>query len=527
MKLNTKSLIYGTLMLTLANFLVRLLGFVYRVFLSRILQPQGMGLFQLIFPVYMTAVTLTSSGIPVAVSRMVAERKAVGDYRGIGRVVSIALVSVTILSVSLSALILINIYSISHHLLQDPRTQLSLFIYSPCIVIVGLGAVLKGYFYGVKNVHPPALSGMVEQIIRIGLVMMLFYWMPSLNTQSTVALAVLGSVIGEMAGLLYLHYSYHKRPKEYPNSNNTIQTRLLCKKMLSIMLPITFMRFLSSLMTSANSILVPQRLAASGMSRDQAVSVFGIVSGMVMPLVFLPFTLTSALSVVIIPSISENMMIKNWNYIKDKIAKSILFTCITAFPSMALFIVLGKPLGILLYNQPMVGTLLIPSSLMILFHSLQHSLGAILNALGKQNKAALNFILGRMIQLLCTYFLVSHPSFNIYGFIIGFAVSSILVCVLHLLVILQSTKLRMNFMEWFIIPCIAGVIMMLGIKVIYELLAGINISALFSLLASAFAGCVIYVSCILMAGGQSALIIRPMLKSFLKRVMTFFRHVFR
>ncbi|WP_157910359.1 stage V sporulation protein B [Petroclostridium xylanilyticum] len=476
MKLNTKSLLYGTFVLTAANFIVRLLGFIYRIFLSRMIGPEGMGLFQLVFPLYMVSITVTASGIPIAVSRLVAERKAIGDERGIVRTVIISLCLITIVSICLSAFFVLNIDQITVNLLQDFRIRPALFIFFPCILITGLAAVFKGYFYGLRDIHPPAFAEIAEQIIRMILVSVILSCIPSLNEQTSAAIAVFGMVMGELAGLLYLHYSYHQSVKNYSKSKETPSVVRISKTILGIALPITLTRLIGSSMGAANSILIPRRLAAGGMTSSEAIGTYGIISGMVMPLLFFPFALISALSVILIPNLSENVILKNWSNIRDKISKSILITCLTAFPTMALLVPLAHPIGIVLYDQPDVGNLLTPLAFSTIFLCLDYSLGNILNGLGKQARAAVHSTIGDVIQIICTYFLVAHPSFGIYGFIIGFIANSILVSVLNFITVVQVTRLKPQFSNWFIKPGLASLLMALVVRLLYLVLTNYKIA---------------------------------------------------
>lgn len=497
MKIHSKSLLYGTLILAGANFFVRILGFAYRVFLSRMMGSEGMGLYQLVFPLYMIGITITVSGIPVAVSRLVSQRKAVGDQPGMKRILRISLALVFILSVVVSGLMLFNIEWLTTRILHEPRTRGALFILFPCITIVGIGAVLKGYFYGNQDVHPPALAEIWEQLVRMTLVLALFYVLPPLHEEEAAALAAFGMVIGELASLLYLHYCYHKSKRDAQISRKTLSGKTILKEIFAIAAPVTATRLISTLMRSANSILILQRLMASGMSGSEAVSLFGVFSGMALPLLFLPFTIVSALSVVVIPNISENVMLENWADIQNKVSKAILITTLTAFPSMALLITLGPTLGTLLYNEPLVGKFLIPLALPMIFHSLQHTLSSVLNGLGKQNRAALHFIIGGLIQMGCTYFLVADPRFGIYGYIIGFILDSIVTFLLNLITVLRSIRLKFQFVEWLIKPGFAALLMGSTIRLCNIYLKSVGFSPGWALAFSFLAGSGLFVTALL------------------------------
>ena len=368
MKLNKKSLIYGTLILTGANFFVRILGFVYRILLSRILEAQGMGLFQLVFPVYLISAAITGSGIPVAVSRLVADYKASGKLSTARKIVSISLILVVLISTIICLILVLNIGLISKKILGDERTVVIIYALLPCIIISGICSIFRGYFYGIKNIHPPALSEIMEQIVRMSFVIIILYKLSPLKYEQASAIAAFGMGLGEIASVLFLGLRYKKPLKKYPPKYRSISSNNLFIKIVAIAFPITSTRVISSLMTATNSILIPKRLIVSGLQASEAISLFGIISGMVMPLLFLPFTLTNALSMVIIPNLSENIALKNWSDIRNKISKALFLTSLTALPSSAALIALAHPIGTILYKEPQVGKYLIIPSFFLLFY---------------------------------------------------------------------------------------------------------------------------------------------------------------
>lgn len=498
------------MVMTGANFIVRLLGFVYRVLLSRIIGPQGMGLIQLVFPAYLIAITITTSGLPVAVSRLVSEKQAKGDLSGSRQVLRLALLLVAGISLILSILTMMNLDFIAERVLKDPRTRGALFVFFPSILIVGLGAVLKGYFYGIKNIHPPAIAEIAEQIVRMTAALGLLLYAAPKDHAAAAALVILGMVIGEVASLLFLHTRYHMHRRQHPAPPGIPAGLLL--SIGAIAAPITATRLASALMTAANAILIPRRLMAGGMTSEEAVGLFGILSGMVMPLLFLPFTITSALAVVMIPNLSENLVLKKWRDIRDKVSKALAITCITAFPSAALLIALGRPLGDLLYRQPMVGALLLPIAYTLVFHALQHTSSGILNGLGKQNRSAFHFILGSLVQLACTYILAARPEWGVYGFILGFAAASILVSSLNLITTLRTTEQPFEWIPWMVKPGFSALLMGSVCRLLIRRLLGVGLPAAAGLTLSALAGLLVFFISLFLLDGMPKGLLKEMQK---------------
>jgi len=460
LKAESRSLLYGTVVMTVANFIVRVSGFVYRILVSRLIGPQGMGLIQLVYPLFFTAIALTSSGLPVAVSRLVAEKNARGDVSGVHRTVSTALRLSAAVSLTVSVILLLAINPVSVHIIKDIRARGAMIALLPSLIIISLVVVLKGYFYGIKSVRPPALAEILEQFVRMGVSLALLYWAaPRFSLAVTAALVMLGTVMGDLASLAYLHYTYGIfGPRPGKDTAMPGKSRVL-RDLVAIALPIIGTRLVSSVLQSANSVIIPQRLVAGGMPVEEAIGLFGILTGMVMPLLFMPFVVTNALQVNMIPNLSENVATDNLRGLQDKTDKALMITTFTAFPSVAVLISLGRPLGDLLYGQPMVGELIVPVSLGLVAYALQHTSSGILNGLGKQNRAAVHFIIGSLIQLICSYFLIAMPGIGIYGYIAGFFASSIVVCLLNLSTALPAIRLPFNTVDWLLKPGFSAFLM--------------------------------------------------------------------
>jgi len=510
LKIDKKSLLYGTAVLTAANIFVRLLGFIYRIFLSRTIGPQGIGISQLIFPLFMIAISITSSGLSIAVSRLVAQRNAERDYAGIKMVVTASSFIVFILSVIVSLLIYMNSNFIISHILREERVRIGLYIITPCILISGLGSVLKGYFYGLKNVHPSALAEIVEQIVRMFLVFSLLIYIPNKSDEISAAIIVFGMVIGELASMLYLSHTYKNsvgNARAFSKKNKHSLTETF-GQILSIAVPVSITRIVMSLLNAANSILIPRQLMASGMTNHEAVGIYGIVTGMVMPLLFLPFTIISSLSVMIIPNISENMTIKNYTDIKIKIYKSIRISSITAFFFMGILIPFGYPIGMILYNQPLVGKYIIPLASVLIFQCLQHNLSSILNGLGKQNIAALNIIIGGFIQTGCTYYLACKPEWGIKGYILGYILSTITVFLLNFIHVIMTINIRFEINKCFIQPALISLFMGLAMRLLYIFLVHSHITYGIALVICLLCGFIIEVLFLMQTGVSQVHIFR-------------------
>jgi len=321
-------------------------------------------------------------------------------------------------------------------------------------------SVFKGYFYGIKNFFPPAFSEIIEELVTIILLFFILNKVNHLDISTRVTIAAFNIVISELFSLLYLNYSYYRAKDKvsisYPYSRAS--SSFFLDDILKISAPITLVRLMSSLGSSISSILIPQRLIKSGLDHSQAVSLLGILNGMVMPLLFLPFTFVGSLAVVMIPNLSEDLARKNWDRIRSKISKSIFISSILSLPFGAIMTALAKPIGVLLYNQEEVGSLLQSMAFISGLNALSHTLSAILNGLGKQNKTAMYAILGEAIDILSIIFLVAIPSLRIHGYILGFLCSTLTVLILQFITVYKTIKLKILWSHWFFKPIFAALL---------------------------------------------------------------------
>lgn len=459
--MNKKSLIYSTSILTAVNVAVRLMGFAFRIWLSRQLGAEGMGLYQLVFPVFSVMITVVSSGLPVAVSKMVASKPGISS-----RITTIA--SRFILAISVPMILLCFIFAspISTYVIGDSRALMAFIIMLPSLLFVGLESCYKGYFYGVKNVHPPALSELFEQIVRILFVVIVFNLIPNPSSPVGAAIAMMGVMLGDLAGLICVRLFYRKR-----SCSAACDETMLVKQLFNSATPITTIRLTSTAVNSFTSIILPKRLVASGLAYSAALSQFGILMGMAFPLIHLPCTITSALAVVMVPNLAENLAANDRIAIKKKIYKAYRLTSVISFFSAPLVAAIAKPLGLLLFNQADVGHMLTILSPYIVIMGLQSISSSILNGINKQRTSMNNFLISSVFLVLCTLILTAIPSLRIYGYIIGLYLSGIICTVLNMISVFKSTGLPFPTMRLLVQPLVCSVITYFGATWLYSRLS--------------------------------------------------------
>lgn len=467
----------GTLILTFTGIASQLLGFVYRILLSRLVGAEVLGLYQLIMPVYTVLMSLTAIGLTVATSNLSAQYHALGNFRAICQLLRRCLFFFFLLLLPLAVLVAALSDPISVYLLGDARTQLGLLLLLPCITLTGVENLHKHYFYGTGNVRPPAAVELAEQFIRSGAVLSLLVVFLPQSPERTVGLIVAGMVLCEVFSsvTLVLLFKRHMGPV-HSLSGRGESSHVLNRRIRSIALPIGATALLGNLIASANSVLIPQRLVAGGMEITAAMSAFGVLFGMTIPMLFLPTAFIGALSLVLTPKLAENAALKRHAEIRRSIYNALLATSGLMLPTMAFLTVVGPSLAAFLFHEPTSGNFLLPLSLGVVLSCYQAVLGFALNGIGHQKAAARNSLLCGGVQLLFTICTVGLPGVGLKGYVLGFVVSSALGMLLNWISVFRVTGLQPRFFSWLVGPALSALLMGLAVHYLFRVLMDAGLS---------------------------------------------------
>jgi stage V sporulation protein B len=462
-----KSFVGGAIILMLAGFVVRILGFIYRIYLSNLIGAEGMGLFQLISPVYSLIILTLTSGVSIAVSKLVAEELAKNHRINLKRITACALGAVVTAGLIVSVVLYFNLQFVVNVILKDSRTYYSMLFLIPCIPVIAAASAIKGYFYGTQDVTPTAWSQIVEQVVRIGLVMGMAGYFVGAGLEYACALATIGMAIGEISNLAVVFIVYRFRRNVKMASRTGIKRkRLIIRDIVSISIPISFNRLISSIMFAVEQILIPQRLGAGGLDYQSSIEEFGRLAGMAMPLIWFPSLVTNSLATTLVPAISEATSLKNFRTANYRISKSIQITFILGFIFTAIFLSYPHEIGDMLYRREKIGNMLFLLGFTCVFFYLQGTLLGVLNGLGKQGISLRNSLIGSVIRINFVYFVM--PTYGITGYIWGIIGSSALVCVLNLSTVVKTTGMPIHLRNWIVKPGGVGLVMFLIGRYIYS-----------------------------------------------------------
>lgn len=435
----TNPLITGTIILTVTGFASRFIGFFYRIFLSRVFGAEGMGLYQLIAPVLALTFSVTVSGMQTAISKFVASETTTHDYRSSFRTLSIGFVISMLLSAGCTVFIYTFSEMIAARFLFEPRTAPLLRILSLSIPMATVHSCINGYFYGIRKTTVPALTQLVEQIVRVGSVFFIFRAFTAQGYIPTINFAVVGLVIGEGASMLVSLAAIYHRFYTLSNSRRLLpavrQSLPDCfgdaGRLLSLAVPLSLNRTFINFLQSVEAIYIPQKLMLFGYDSAKALSVYGVLTGMALPLILFPSAITNSISVLLLPMVSEADATGNRKAISRAVNKSIKYCLILGFLCTGIFLLAGRAAGKLFYNSELAGSFIITLSFICPFMYIASTLNSILNGLGKTALTFAFSMASLLFRLLFVFFAI--PVFGIRGYLWGLLASQLMqtsLCVL-------------------------------------------------------------------------------------------------
>lgn len=455
-RITKQSFIGGTLILVAAGILNRLLGFVPRILLPRIIGAEGVGLYQLGYPFMILMLTVITGGIPLAVAKLVAEAESAGNEKKIRKVMKAAMA----LSISLGLLFTVICYVgadwITSHLLTDKRVYTTFRFMSPIILIVSISAVYRGYFQGRRNMIPTALSQTVETIVRIAAVLLISWLMLPHGLEYAAAGAMLGVLAGEIGGMLTMLLMYALTRKDYLlYEKAVIGTKhkhmggiAAMKSLIRIAVPVTASKLVGSASYLFESILTAQALARAGIATAVATAQYGALQGMIIPVLLLPSALTFSLSVSLVPSLSEAAARGDMRTIHKRLHQSLRLALVTGAPFAVLMYILAEPLCFYLYGQSEISVMLKMMAPVALFIYFQAPLQAALQALDRPGTALINTTAGTVVKLSLIMALASNPKMGILGAVMAININTVLVTLMHYISVSRMLHFSMKTEEF-------------------------------------------------------------------------------
>lgn len=446
----------GAVKLIIAGFIVRLMGFANRIFMSNLIGAEGMGLFQLTSPVYSLIILTLTSGVSISVSSMTAQERARGNEKNALRIAKTGFAFLLSLGLLISGLLVLFAKYIAVNILGDERTYLSLVLLAPCIPIVAAASSIRGYFYGSMHVTPTAISQVVEQIVRIGVIFVLAVKIAGQDLAYACALATVSAAIGEMANLLVVGCVFYKETKKPYLKSATLSRRKTAIVIAKRSIPVSINRLLTSIMGAVEAILLPARFLAGGLDYKSSIEALGRLSGMASPLIYFPTVITSALAIQLVPAISQALSLKRHKLANLRISRCIKLSFLLGFACFSLFYTFGDYIGDFLYKGQDVGSILKNMSWLCILLYLQQTMMGILNGLGKQGYALFSTTVGYIVRISFVWFVV--PIYGVNGYIVGSFASMLIMTTIDILYLVYQTRMFLDLREWLLKPMLPAIV---------------------------------------------------------------------
>jgi len=422
-KQNDNRFLKGTLILTVSSIVVKVIGALNWILLSRVLGGEGIGLYQMGFPIYLMAITVSSAGIPVAISIITAEKVAQSDFKGAERVfhVTLRLLFVTGLLFSM-ALFFGAQKLIDWQFIRDARAYYSIVALAPAVFFVTFLASFRGYLQGWQIMTPTACSEITEQLVRVG-TMLFFaaYFMPR-GLAAAAGGASMGAGAGAFCALLVLLFFYHRlkndlKAKKAEQNLYAVQetSSAIITRLLKLALPVSLTSLMLPIVANLDLLIVPQRLEVAGFDVRHATELFGYLTGMAVPLVNLSTIFTAALAISLVPAISEARALGWQENIRHKTGVAFRVAMIVTFPCFAGLFCLAEKVAGLIYNAPGAAPAIQTMSIGIVLLGMHQVSTAVLQGMGRTSIPVINMIVACVAKVCLNWSLTAVPWLGIKG----------------------------------------------------------------------------------------------------------------
>jgi stage V sporulation protein B len=412
----------GTLILAASGMIVKIIGTLNWIFLSRILGGEGIGIYQMGFPIYLMGLTLSSAGVPVAISILTAEKIALSDYSGARRVFALARRLLFGTGVFFMLAIIFGAgWLLDSQIIRDGRVYWSLIALAPAVFIVTYMSSMRGYLQGWQQMSPTALSEIAEQLLRVAAMLLFAFLLLPCGLEYGAAGASMGAGVGALAAFFVLLFFVRRLNKAQSMKFALAESIAgesdlsIIKRIFRLALPIALSSVMLPLVANLDMIIVPWRLAAAGFNVHDATRLFGYLTGMAIPLVNLATLLTAALTVSLVPAIAQSRALGDKRAIIEKAATAFRIAIFVTMPAAVGLYLLAGPVARVVYNSPAAAEIIKITSGAVFFLGLHQVSTGMLQGLGFTKIPAASMIVAAAAKVFLNWQLAAVPRLGILG----------------------------------------------------------------------------------------------------------------
>ncbi len=495
-KNNGGSFVKMAAILASAGLIVRFIGFLYRLPLTNMIGDEGNGFYAAGYNIYNFFLIMSSAGLPVAISKMIAEKTAVKEYRNAKKIFNVSMVVAGGLSFLCGLLMLVGARIFQVHYMPMAEAKLlnenlnlwynsvwCIYTLAPTIFIVGIMAVFRGYFQGLQTTVPTALSQIIEQILNAVFSVYLAWVLIDFGIEFAAAGGTAGTGIGALAGLVLLvgvYFATRKtRNAEFSLDKGGYKTDgflKITKNLLKIALPIIAGTAIFSMTNLVDTFMVNDRLVAAGFDGAAAIKLYGQLNGKYVTLSTMPVAISTAIATAVVPSIAASVVKKEKALVQSKIDVALRITMMISIPAAAGLGVLGVQILKMLFPRYSDGGILIQvGSFSVIFLALSQISTGVLQGIGKVKTPAFNAVWGALVKIPVNYFLIAVPEINVIGAVISTTVCYMVCSLLNFRALVKTTGVKPDYVGMLLKPGVSAVVMAVaaiyGYKGVYALVS--------------------------------------------------------
>ena len=433
-----KSFVKGAVVLSVAGIMAKCLGALYRIPFARIASDECGAIYALVYPIYNLLLALSTAGIPLAISKLVAEYEEQGKSGMSLRILKLSLLLLASIGIVVAVALFISADWIATTVWEVPGAAISIRVITPAMIFTCIQAVFRGYFQGMQQMVPTALSQITEQFVRVTVIFAALFLLMPYGDEVTAAGATFGATVGSgmaLALMLTIFFLYRKKQKNNPlwisrmdDLAESISNSQVLKKVVALAIPIAIGSLVLPVMQSIDSILVLSRLQAGGLSLDTSLVEFNYLGNCVQPIINLPFMITTAVAASLVPNISEALAMGQNEKVRVTFANAMQLAILIVLPATVGLMTLATPIMELLYDKPGAGVAMFWSAAVVLVVGLYQISAGTLQGMGKAMVPMYSLLIGAVIKIVLTFTLTAMPAVGIrgaaLGSVIGFAVAA-------------------------------------------------------------------------------------------------------
>ena len=428
-----KSFVKGAVVLSMAGIAAKCLGALYRIPFGYIASGDLLALYNMVYPIYNLLLALSTAGIPLAISKLVAEYEEQGKSGMSMRVLKVSLAALATVGICVGVFVFIGADWLAENVFPDERVAWSLRCIAPAMIFSCIQAVFRGYFQGLQEMVPTALSQITEQFVRVGVIFAALFLLLPYGAESVSAGATAGASVGGCAALLLMLIIFARYKKKHPSKkdlqkDDSVSNSQVLKTVLALAIPISIGSLALPIMQSIDALLVTPRLEAGGMTHASAMAWFGYLGGCVQPILNLPFMITTAVAASLVPNISEALAMGLTEKVRETFANAMQLAILIVLPATVGLMTLAGPIMELLFDKPSAGIPMLWSAAVVLMVGIYQISAGTLQGMGKTMIPMYSLLLGAGIKIVLTYTLTAMSMFGVrgaaLGSVIGFAAAA-------------------------------------------------------------------------------------------------------